>query len=157
MNYTVVSVLLILIGIIAYVVYTHKKQKQTKEDLANFLNILSQSFYEAKWIQIDARKNPGLTNAMIAQQMNAVFLKNLEYEFISLFPRMYYFPRGNFRFFSEDEASNKFIGKILPITRLLYEHYKSDKTRLEDIKLQFFNETEQLILLELDKEYKPSL
>ena len=157
MNYSLISVLLIIVGIISYFVYTHNRHKQTKEELANFLSILSQSFHEAKWIQISAHKDNVLTNAMISQQMNAVFKQNLEYEFVSLYRRMYYFPQGNFRFFLEDEEGNKFIKKILPIMRLLYEHYKSDKTRLEDIKLQFFNETEQLILLELDAQYKPSL
>jgi hypothetical protein len=151
MNYFVL-LLFILIVCIVYFIYKSKKKNYSKKELLSFLHVLSQSFHEAKWIQVGGEKDS--PPQVIAHRMNKVLRKNLEYELKSLLPKMYYFPKKGFVFPSEDEETNKFISKVFPVLRSSYERYNAKKSNLVSIADLFFKETEQVLLLELEKEYK---
>ncbi len=154
MNYITI-ILLILVLFMVYLVYKHQKKQYSKKQLLDFMHVLSQSFHEAKWTQLGAAKD--LPPQVIAHNMNKILRKNLEYELRSLLPKMSYFPVKGFVFPSEDEETNKFISKLFPILRSSYERYKAKKSNLASITDLFFKEIEQILLLQLEKEYKNSL
>ncbi|MFZ2151087.1 MAG: hypothetical protein WAZ12_02230 [Candidatus Absconditicoccaceae bacterium] len=149
MNYFVL-LLLIFIGFIIYFVYARKNKAASKKELLAFLHVLSQSFHEAKWTQVGNKDVPPQVSAL---RMNKVLRTNLEYEFKSLLPKLSYFPRKGFVFPSEDQETNKFISKVFPLLRTSYERYKAKKSNLVSITDLFFKETEQLLLVDLEKEY----
>lgn len=155
MNNYIAIVLLILIVFIVYSAYKHQKRSYSKKQLLDFLHVLSQSFHDAKWTQIGAAKD--IPPQVTAHNMNKVLRKNLEYELRSLLPKISYFPVKGFVFPSEDQETNQFVSSVFPFIRLSYDRYKAKKSNLASIVDLFFQETEQLLLQELEEDYKNSL
>lgn len=143
---------IIVLGLIVYVVYARKRIKQSKEEIESFLGSLSRSFHDAKWTQTVLHAKDDRTNKEIAHLINEKIKRDLEYELKKLFPKLYVFPPRCFKFFTGDPTTNDFSAKIFPMIRALYQHYTCNKASLEELGTEFFTKTEEIVLLELEKE-----
>lgn len=145
------AVVAIVILTVIYSVYVSKKRKQSKGHLHIFCVELSQSFHSASWLYEDIDVNDQRTNQEIAKEMNKKIQEDMTCELTFLFKNLYYFPPGCFKVFDENSATKRFMGKAFPRLKTTYLWYKTNKSLLDFVKKKFWEDTEKIILEELNK------
>jgi hypothetical protein len=144
----------IVIGLFSYIVYINKKRRQSEEVLENFLIVLSKSYHTANWDRPDPLVDTNDAKQAVANTMNKRIEHDMKNEFESFLKGLYSFPHGCFKFFAEDPATNRFMGKAFPKIKEAYKAYKYDRCSLTYVQSTFFKETENLILEELNIQAK---
>jgi len=139
-----------IIIIVVLIVSIKSVTKEVRLKLERFMAVFSYSFHEARWVHIELHERRNYTDQELVEKIMANMNKEITGEFMELFTNRSWLPKRYHYIFVEDITTIAFVERMIPTLKRLY---RKKRTSAEELKRQFFDEIQKLLLAEVQKDH----